>query len=296
MKTNELHYTVEKNYCKDGAILKMIVNIRLDDKCKNNVCDWGITALIYEKWHNRWREYMGGCCHKEILTQFPQFKNFIDLHLCDCYGAPLYAVENGYYIMHAKGIDAGRDYLRVTDEEVKLLYAAPDKDYFKYLLYTLGIVRRWNEESQAAIRELEKITGNEWSNPYSYEEERRHIKMFSDEEAKKMNEKIENGYYTPEAIEARKDEERKKAIEKSRNKIITDCATTIEKAENERDILLYILDSGLPVNNVIYYNHSNKVVFNWKEYDTKISTEDFNNFIKTLDYSKLPEGVKFEIE
>ena len=34
-----------------------------------------------------------------------------------------------------------------------------------YLLYTLGIVDRWEQESLKAIKQLEALTGNTWENP-----------------------------------------------------------------------------------------------------------------------------------
>ena len=108
--------------------------------------------------------------------------------------------------------------------------------------------------------------------------------------------KIETGYYTPEAITARKEEARKNAIEKKRNEIISRCASAVRKAETERNVLLYIIDSGLSVDNVIYYDHTNKVVFNWLDYKDKISQGDFVDFLNNVDYSKLPEGITFEIK
>ena len=33
--------------------------------------------------------------------------------------------------------------------------------------------------------------------------------------------------------------------------------------------MLAVLDAGLSVSNVIYYDHSNELVFNWKDYETK---------------------------
>lgn len=296
-KVNVLRYSKTKVYNENGQTFRMVVKISLDDECKNGCCNWSITADIDKKGrYEHWQDYGGGCCHEEILKHFPEFQKIVDLHLCDCYGAPMYAVENGFYIMHHNGKDKGQNYLRVTDEEAEQLYQAPDKAYFKYLLYRLGIVRRWADESLAAIRELEALTGRKWVNPYDFEEERRHVKMFTDEEAKEMNERINSGYYEPEAIEAREEEARKKAIEEKRNKIINRCTSMVKEAEKERDILLYILDSGLSVDNVIYYHHTNKVVFNWKDFGEKISQEDFITFLNGVDYSKLPEGVTFEIK
>lgn len=296
-KVNALRYRVAKVYTEGKDIFKIAVNINLDDDCKNGCCDWSITADIYRKAkNNRWYHYSGGCCHEEIQKHFPEFQKFVNLHLSDYCGAPLYAVENGYYIMHHDGKDKAKEYLRITDEEAETLCAAPDKAYFKYLLYELGIVARWKNESFAAISELENMTGCKWVDPYEFEEEKRHIAMFTDEEAADMNNKIDSGYYEPKAIEARKEEERKKAIEKKRNEIISRAEKAFKKAEEEKTVLLYILDSGLPVDNVIYYDHTKKVVFNWLDYKDKISQADFVNFLANVDYSKLPKDITFEIK
>lgn len=114
------------------------------------------------------------------------------------------------------------DYLRVTEKEYNALRDASDEAYFKYLLYTMGIVSRWNEEAKAAIKELEALTGNEWENPYEYDKERKHITAFTDEEAAEMNERIDTGYYTLEAMKARKEEAKRRAYEKKRAEIIAD--------------------------------------------------------------------------
>ena len=135
-EVNALRYGKTIVYNENGQTFRMAVKISLDDDCKNGCCDWSITADIDRKGCNgHWQDYGGGCCHEEILKHFPEFKKFVDLHLCDCYGAPMYAVENGYYIMHHNGKDKGQNYLRVTNEEAEQLYQAPDKAYFKYLLY-----------------------------------------------------------------------------------------------------------------------------------------------------------------
>lgn len=39
METNGLIYNVEKIYIENGTTFKMKVNIRLNDECKNNICE-----------------------------------------------------------------------------------------------------------------------------------------------------------------------------------------------------------------------------------------------------------------
>lgn len=80
--TNRLCYTVSKRYIQAGTTFEINVKILLADDCKNNICDWSITADIYEQRKNgRFVWCAGGCCHEEILKRFPQFKMFVDLRL-----------------------------------------------------------------------------------------------------------------------------------------------------------------------------------------------------------------------
>jgi hypothetical protein len=297
MKTNILSYTASKNYVENGTTYRIDVKIQLTDECKNGVCHWSITADIYGKRQNgRFVWCSGGCCHNEISKHFPEFSKFVALHLSDCYGAPLYAVENGYYHMKNSSKETVIDYLRITETEYNLLCQSEDKQYFKYLLYSMGIVNRWNEESKAAIKDLEALTGNEWVNPYEYDKERKHIEAFTDEEAAEFNERIESSYYTPEAIQARKKAESRRAYEVKRAEIISDYEKKVSRLEEEKTVKLYILDSGLSIDNVIYYADRKEVVFNWLEYEDKIGQEFFIDFLNNVDYSKLPEGITFKMK
>lgn len=296
MKTNILSYTASKNYSGNGTNYRIDVKIQLADECKNGVCSWSVTADIYEKRKNGRVLNVGGCCHEEILKHFPEFKQFVNLHLSDCYGAPLYAVENGYYHMKNSSKETVMDYLRITEEEYNVLHNAYDENHFKYLLYSIGVVNRWNEESRAAIKDLESLTGNEWVNPYEYDKERKHIEAFTDEEAAEFNERIESGYYTPEAIQARKKAESRRAYEVKRAEIISDYEKKVSRLEEEKTVKLYILDSGLSIDNVIYYADRKEVVFNWLEYKDKIGQEFFIDFLNNVDYSKLPEGITFKMK
>lgn len=292
MKTNNLSYNVTKIYVENGITYKMNVYISLNDGCKNGVCDWSITADIYEKRRNgRFVWCASGCCHEEILKRFPEFKTFIDLHLCNHYGQPMYPVDNGVYHLVNSDKEKAINYLRITETEYDILRNnTDDKGYFKYLLYiTLGIVDRWEKESLKAIKQLEALTGNTWENPYKPENERFTLKL-TDEERTLIENRIKDGYYTSEAIQARKDQKRREEYENKRNEIIADCEKQIQKAENRKLVRLAVLDTGISLKNVIYYNHSNELAFNWNDYEEKVTQEQFDKFVNTVDKTKLPKN------
>ena len=121
-------------------------------------------------------------------------------------------LKNGYYFLQ-KDKKQAKEYLRVTDEEMGILSKCDNKEYFKYQLFALGIVERWQAESKKAIQALEELTGDVWVNPYK-ESEERHRFVLSDEEREEMEGKILSGYYTESAIQERKEAERIAKIEK----------------------------------------------------------------------------------
>lgn len=269
----------------------------MGDCCKNGVCDWSITADIYEKRRNgRYVFCSSGCCHDEILEYFPEFKRFVDLHLCNHYGQPMYPVENGVYHLVNSDKKKAINYLRITETEYDILRnSIEDKSYFKYLLYTLGIVDRWKQESLKAIKQLEALTGNTWENTYKPENERFVLRL-TDEDRTLIENRIKDGYYTSEAIQARKDQKKREEYEKKRNEIIADCKKSIQEAENKKLVMLAVLDAGISLKNAIYYNHSNELAFNWNDYETKITQEQFDEFVKTVDKTKLPENITFKLK
>lgn len=297
MKTNKLLYSVQKVYVENRKTYKMNVNISLNDDSKNGICDWSITADIYKKQRNgRYVWYSSGCCHDEILKHFPEFKTFIDLHLSNHYGQPMYPVENGLYHLVNSGKERTMNYLRITETEYDTLHdSAEDKGYFTYLLYTLGIVDRWEQESLKAIKQLEALTGNTWGNPYKPENERSVLRL-TDEERTLIENRIKDGYYTNEAIQARKDQKKREKYEKERNEIIADCEKAIQKAENKKLVMLAVLDAGISLKNAIYYDFKNELTFNWNDYETKITQEQFDEFVKTVDKTKLPENITFKLK
>lgn len=297
MKSKILRWNPKKIYHEEGNVYKICAKVSLDDDCNNMHADFSITADVYERAKNgRWVWVAGGCQHDLISKHFPELKRFIPLHLCSHDGSPMYPVENGSFHVYNSSEIITNDYLRLSDGELQKLNAAPkDHAYFKYMLFHLGIVARWQKEADEFIRFLEEKTGVEWENPYTPEQEHFRLEISAEEKAK-IETKISNGYYSEEAIAERNEARRIAKIEAQREEILAKYNKTEQQARNERDIKLYILDSGLPTDNVIYYNHTNEVVFNWKDYDKKITQEQFVDFINQVDYSKLPDGVEFSIK
>lgn len=295
MKTNTLKYTVVKSFREKGITYKVIATIKLHDECKNGTCSWSITGTLQQKKGNgRFYDIGHGCIHEEILKAFPKLKMFVDLHLCDWRGTPLYPVENGYYFLQEDKKQA-KEYLRVTDEEMEILSKCDNKEYFKYQLFALSIVKRWQAESKKAIQALEELTGDVWVNPYK-ESEERHRFVLSDEEREEMEGKILSRYYTESSIQERKEAERIAKIEKRKNEVIKTFEKRINKATKEKDVKLAILGAGLLSDNYIYYVEGNNVVFNYYSYHDKVTEEEYNNMLKNIDYSLLPEGIKFEFK
>lgn len=295
METNTLKYTVVKSFREKGITYKVITTIKLHDECKNGTCSWSITGILQQKKGNgRFYDIGHGCIHEEILKASPKLKMFVDLHLCDWRGTPLYPVETGYYFLQ-KDKKQAKEYLRVTDEEMEILSKCDNKECFKYQLFALSIVERWQAESKKAIQALEELTGDVWVNPYK-ESEERHRFVLSDEEREEMEGKILSGYYTESAIQERKEAERIAKIEKRKNEVIKTFEKRINKATKEKDVKLAILGAGLLSDNYIYYVEGNNVVFNYYSYHDKVTEEEYKNMLKNIDYSLLPEGIKFEFK
>ena len=296
MEVKILGWSPSKTFREDGCNMKINVHVRLNDDCKNGHYDFSITGDVYRQAGNgRWVEDRCGCIHEDIERLFPQLKKFIPLHLCNYLGHPTYPEANGQYFIREKGKEVAMEQLRITEKEYDILSLAADDEecpYFKYLLFTLGIVDRWKQEADEFIKFLEEKTGNTWVNPYKPEEER-NIMRLTEDERNEIKKKIDEGYYSVEAQKARRKARYKAAQEAIRNRIIERYEETERKAREERDIKLYIFDSGMPIDNVIYYDHTKQVVFNWMDHYPMVSQEQFVDFVNKVDYSKLPEGVTF---
>jgi hypothetical protein len=292
MKTNSIRHTATKEY--NNGENKITVKIRLNDECNNGHQDFSITATLFEKNGKRFENVGGGCCHDEILKVFPQFKIFVDLHLCDYLGNPMYAVENGFF--HLKeGMREGTnfaDYYSMTAEQYKKIKLSESKEHYNYLLRSTGVVKGWRAKAKQAIEELEKMTRK----TFEVDSVRTNFVPNALETDTAILKLIADGYYSKKNKETRKEqaEEDKKneTIQKLRERANED----IKKIQTELTVKLYIIECGLNLDNFIYYNHTNKGVFNWMDSRDKLSESEFNHFCETLDFNQLPDGIKFELK
>lgn len=276
---------------------KIDVKVRLDDDCRNGHADFGITATIYEKdKYGVWKWCMAGCCHEQIAVAFPELCPFIALHLCDAKGAPMYAQGNGFYHLRNSSKEVTMSELRITQQEYdRFLREAEDQLYFTYLLQTMGIPARWEEEARAAIKQLEELTEEQFEDTSV----RYQFTPLTEEEFQLVETRIAEGYYLPANIKKRRHEALLAAKRKKIEDLKTHAANEKAKIDQELAVKLHVLRCGMPLDNFIYYDHRNTGVFNWRDYASKndiVTQEQFDRFLKKVDYSKLPAGIEFQLK
>jgi hypothetical protein len=297
-KTNSLIYKVSRTKGKKHVI----VNIRLNDECNNGHQDFAITGTVYEADKPYADKYMisTGCCHEHILKAFPEFKIFVDLHLCDFNGTPMCPVANGFYHIKNGFNDAKPgdhnfmsvfcEHYRISPKEFKKLATASDQTHYGIILNSLLIRERWKQEAKEAIKILEGLTSNVFVN----DSKRSQWDGPTPKEIKLFNEREKTGYYTPDAIKKR-DEEKARAVLTEK---INSLNAEIEKVkrENEREIIIAkaIYEAGgvRALENYIYYSHGDEICFNWRSYD-KLTIPEVDKIKSKL---KLPKGAKLTVK
>lgn len=223
---------------------------------------------------------MAGCCHEQIAVAFPELRPFIDLHLCDAKGAPMYAQGNGFYHLRNSSKEVTMQYLRITQQEYnRFFHEAEDQLYFTYLLQTMGIPARWKEEARAAIRQLEELAGEQFEDTSA----RYQFTPLTAEEFRLVETRIAEGYYLPANIRKRRHEARRAAKRKKIDELKARAAEEKSKIDQELSVKLHVLRCGMPLDNFIYYDHRNTGVFNWRDYASKndiVTQEQFDRFLK----------------
>lgn len=294
MEKSNLVFNETKMVSMNGETLKIEAKVRLDDDCNNGICFFHVTGDIY-KLNNRgyYEDYIGGAIgdyaemEEMISGWFNKFHNRTRL------GYDTSLIPNLIYHIKKGNKDYAMKYAMLNEDEYKVLsFVVDEKEYFKYLLFDLGIMDRMKREADAAIKKLEELTGDTCVNPYSQGKERFTI-VLTPEEKRLVEDRIEAGYYTEPVIEERRLERIRVKKEKEKKSIIDYFEKRSKELEYDRNIRLALIDFDIP-DNVIYYSHTNKIVFNWRDSQDEIPEEKYREFVEKVDRSKLPEGVAFE--
>lgn len=253
---------------KTSKIIKDIdftVKIKLDQ-------DFSINADIYEANKPKIDKYQiaCGCLHKEILEHFPEFKLFVDLHLCDWEGIPTYAVENGFYYLkngfNNKSLnetDFATKFCKIynlTIEQFNLLKEAKSEIHYYLILKDSDILQSWKKLANEAIKKLEKLTNGTFG-----------------------MKNVKSNLHTPSFEKILEDE---KFIEE----LIEKANREIESIKFELDLKkqLFKLGGEKFIEGIIYYSHNETIKFNWR--NNNLSEKEIS-FIK--DNLKLPTNIKF---
>lgn len=290
-QSNDLRFTTTKTV----GNIDIIVKIRLNDQCNNGHQDFSITGDIYKASKPRTdsNHISGGCIHDKIAKYFPEFKQFINLHLCDWNGIPMYAVENGFYHLQNGFNNTPKtdpkfksefcEYYRVTAKQYDALNGCNNQIQYAIALQTLGILDQWKNDADKAIKVLEELTGTK----FVVDSKRTQYNAPTPEQLKEEEERIKSGYYTPEQIEQRKQDAINKELQSMEYKACKKCNEIQEELSIKKQ--LFILGGEKYRSATIFYKHTRTIKFNWST--DKLTDNEIEHIKANL---VLPDGVTYQ--
>ena len=214
-----------------------LISIRLNDECNNGHEDFAITATFWElnKTRRDVNMYMCGCCHEEILKFRPDLKIFVDLHLNDFRGYPMYYIENGFYHLKNMQKDKFLEYAKVDEAGYELLKKASDKDEYGYLLLNkLENHKVWEKLAEEGIKILEELTGKVF--------ESKGKKMYDLDKYKTLN--FPEDWFDDERVEKRRKESLLYKINEKVSAMEKEHKRKIEEMQNEFSIKKSLMQLG----------------------------------------------------
>jgi hypothetical protein len=298
-ESNSLVFRTSKgniNYCGDKA--NIYVTVRLNDKCKNGHQDFAITGDIYKAGRIGDKSYLtGGCIHEEIEKYFPEFKIFVNLHLCDYLGQPMHAISNMRYHMINTDSKMTKEefckYYRISKENYDLLFKnTENNDLFSYVFCNTDIQKKWLAEANKAIKFLESLTETKFIN----DSKRSNIATLTDEKIKEVEKCIAEGYYSEDAKTQRLNEKRQSEKQKVVDKINKDFDKKVMSAKIEKSIYMFFAKWDYKFTNFIYYNHSKTIGLNWKNYERMLTDKEIKMLTKKMSSLIKRYDLKIEVK
>ena len=270
-----------------GKCYSFAYYIGLNDDCKNGHLTFSFTGEIKVKKRNgRFYTYISGAIADVIAYFKPELEKFNRLHGFNHLGQPMFIDDIRFHINEGKTNEQIAEMYNISDmEAIEILRNASDnKDLFYYLVFRLGVAENWENLASEAIQEIEKRNGGK----LKIEGKDRVYKQLPKEDCEVLENLYQLGYASNAQKElrdkARKEDQKQKElkeIEEERNKAIA-------IAQKEYEIKKAVVSFGISWNNIIFYNHSNKLCFNYSDCYKKIPSDLINEFICT---NVLPEGI-----
>lgn len=291
MKKNELKYTETKQIGKNTFI---DAEIGLRYIKENGYSYFYATGEKYNLNGGIKKVVEAECIHDEIVKYFPEFKIFVNIHGNDSYGMPMYMLSNLKFEIDNGKIAAIRRTLGISEEMAKEMTCWGEEiDYMKYFLEENDIIFSLRRKAKKAIKLLEKLTGDEFENPdilgiFDY------IPLGKEgkDRIKKMHEK---GYFTIDNVIKRRGgkmrEIQMQRLESEKKKLESEK----KEIDNEIQVLQYLFDRGIKIDCHAYLRSVNILSINLLKNGEGVMTEnEYKDFIKSVDYSKLPKNISFE--
>lgn len=280
---------VYKNKYRDGD-LRVEVEVKLYKLRGNKYPYWSVTGTI-KKGYGIELEEICGAIGDRLIEYFPEVEQFERLHLSDGKGIPNWSIENGWYYKQTGDREALKNNLRLNDEEVNVLMNMPDKDSFRYCIHVSGIEKRWNKESEDAIAELERLSGDKL---VIDEGEEIGQEIMTEKKVMAHEKKISEGYYDSDRVLERENKKKEEEREIALKDILSAYNKRKDDAVKMRDLMQLLIEGGVPYPCMLEV-FSNKEVLVYvnqlKGIDSYYPEEEFDKLYEKLDKDDLiPEG------
>ena len=152
------------------------------------------------------------------------------------------------------------------------------------MVFRLGVAENWGNLANEAIREIEKRRNSK----LKIEGKDCVYKQLPKEDCEVLENLYQLGYASNAQKELRDKARKEDQKQKELKEIEDERDKAIAKAQKEYEIKKAVVSFGISWSNVIFYDHSNKLCFNYSDCYKKIPSDLINEFICT---NVLPEDI-----